>query len=221
MKVAIYHRVSTLDQNPDAAREELRRAVAARGWDIAMTEEETGSGAKADRPGLLRVMEAVRRGKVGAVVVWKVDRFGRSLIDLLRNLQAIGDAGARFVAVTQGLDIGTGGDPASKLLFTMLGAVSEFERELTRERTVLGMRRARDLGARFGRRPLPQAEQDEIRAGMAEGLNAYWIAKRCHLKQSTVRDYMRRFELEGIAAKQNAQSYLKPLHGKPQPKGPT
>jgi putative DNA-invertase from lambdoid prophage Rac len=193
MKVAIYHRVSTLDQNPDAAREELRRAVAVRGWEVAMSEEETGSGAKSDRPGLLRVMEAVKRGKVGAVVVWKVDRFGRSLLDLLRNLQAIGDAGARFVAVTQGLDIGTGGDPASKLLFTMLGAVSEFERELTRERTVLGMKRARDLGARFGRRPLPGKDQAAIREGMAEGLNAYWIAKRAGLKQSTVRDYMKRF----------------------------
>jgi putative DNA-invertase from lambdoid prophage Rac len=197
MKVAIYHRVSTLDQNPEAAREELRRAVTARGWEVAISEEETGSGAKADRPGLLRVMEAVRQGKVSAVVVWKVDRFGRSLIDLLRNLQAIGEAGGRFVAVTQGLDIGVGGDPASKLLFTMLGAVAEFERELTRERTALGMRRARDLGVRFGRRPLPEADQAAIRAEMAAGLNAYWIAKRCHLKQSTVRDYMRRFNDAG------------------------
>jgi putative DNA-invertase from lambdoid prophage Rac len=194
VKVAIYHRVSTLDQNPDAAREELRRGVAIRGWEVALSEEETGSGAKADRPGLLRVMEAVRRGKVGAVVVWKVDRFGRSLLDLLRNLEAINAAGARFVAVTQGLDIGQGGDPASRLLFTMLAAVSEFERELVRERTVLGMKRARDLGARFGRKPLPMEDQDAIRAGMVEGLNAYWIAKRAGLKQSTVRDYMKRFE---------------------------
>jgi putative DNA-invertase from lambdoid prophage Rac len=193
VKVAIYHRVSTLDQSPEAARAELRRAAEVRDWQVAMLEEETGSGAKADRPGLLRVMEAVKRGKVGAVLVWKVDRFGRSLLDLLRNLEAINAAGARFVAVTQGLDIGQGGDPASRLLFTMLAAVSEFERELVRERTVLGMKRARDLGARFGRRPLPAEAQAEIRAGMAEGLNAYWIAKRAGLKQSTVRDYMKRF----------------------------
>jgi len=193
MRVAIYHRVSTLDQNPEAARAELRRAAEVRDWEIALLEEETGSGARADRPGLLRVMEAVKREKVGAVLVWKVDRFGRSLIDLLRNLEAINAAGARFVAVTQGLDIGQGGDPASRLLFTMLAAVSEFERELVRERTVLGMKRARDLGARFGRKPLPEEDQSAIREGMAKGLNAYWIAKWCHLKQSTVRDYMRRF----------------------------
>ena len=197
MKVAIYHRVSTLDQNPEAAREELRQAAAVRGWEVALLEEETGSGAKTDRPGLLRVMEAVKRGKVQAVLVWKVDRFGRSLLDLLRNLEAINAAGARFVAVTQGLDIGRGGDPASRLLFTMLAAVSEFERELVRERTVLGMKRARDLGARFGRRPLPAEAQAAIRAGMAEGLNAYWIAKRAGLKQSTVRDYMKRFAEDG------------------------
>jgi putative DNA-invertase from lambdoid prophage Rac len=151
MRAALYHRVSTLDQNPALARDELRAAALARGCTDPELIEETGSGANNDRPGLQRVLDLARRGKIDTVICWKLDRFGRSALDLLANVRTLEDAGCRFVALTQGIDIRPGGDPMSRLLLTMLAAVAEFERELIRERTRLGLDKARKQGKRIGR----------------------------------------------------------------------
>src|SRR5580700_10449439 len=98
---ATYHRVSTLDQDPTLARAELAAFVARQGGHVAMSVEESASGAWNARPGLQRVLEAARRGHVEAVAVWKLDRWGRSSLDVLGNISALGDAGVRFVAVSQ------------------------------------------------------------------------------------------------------------------------
>lgn len=149
---ALYHRVSTRDQDPTLARAELLAAAAGRGLAVALDVEEHGSGARNDRPGLLRVLDAAHRGQVGAVVVWKLDRFGRSTVDLLHNIQAITRAGVRFVAVSQGIDLrGGAGDAMGNLMLTVLAGVAEFERELACERIHLGLARARREGKRFGR----------------------------------------------------------------------
>lgn len=149
-----YHRVSTLDQNQRLALDELRQAAAARGMAIVAEIVEVGSGAKNDRPGLLKVLAAARRHETDAVLVWKLDRFGRSSLDLLANLRALEDAGVRFIATSQGIDLKPGGDPMSRLLVTMLAAIAEFERDLIRERTRLGVRKARERGRRLGRPPV-------------------------------------------------------------------
>jgi DNA invertase Pin-like site-specific DNA recombinase len=169
MRAALYHRVSTADQDATNARDELRAAAARMGAQVVLDVEETGSGARNDRPGLAQVMTAVRRGKVDVVLVWKLDRFGRSSLDLLANIEAITGAGARFVAVTQGLDIKSGGDAMSKLMLTMLAAVAEFERDLIKERTRLGVARARERGAKLGRPSsgVDAARVRELRAGGA------------------------------------------------------
>lgn len=151
MRVALYHRVSTLDQNPALARDELRAAVARLGGEVALDIEETGSGARNDRPGLQKLMESARRGKLDAVIVWKLDRFGRSALDVLANIRDLDAAGVCFLAITQGIDIRPGGDAMSRLMLTMLAAVAEFERDLIRERTRLGMAKARESGKRIGR----------------------------------------------------------------------
>jgi len=150
-KAALYHRVSTVDQRADAARSELRDAAKRYGYRVALDVEETGSGANNDRPGLVEVLEAARRGRVSAVLVWKLDRFGRSALDLLANLRELEANGVRFVAVTQGLNIRADGDAMSRLLLTMLSAIAEFERDLIVERTKLGMERARREGKTIGR----------------------------------------------------------------------
>ena len=150
MRVATYHRVSTVDQNPTLAREELE-AAAARMGDLVLAIEEKGSGARNDRPGLQRLMEAARKGKIDAVVVWKLDRFGRSTLDLLANIETLRVQGVRFVAASQGLDIKAEGDAISRLLLTMLAAVADFERDLIRDRTRLGLAKARAMGKRLGR----------------------------------------------------------------------
>jgi putative DNA-invertase from lambdoid prophage Rac len=148
---AIYHRVSTTDQDQTLARDELRAAAHARGLTIALDIEETGSGARNDRPGLQRVLEAVRRGEVGAVLVWKLDRFGRSSLDLLANVEALEHAGCAFECITQGITIKPGGDAVSRLLLTMLAGVAAFERDLIIERTKLGLAKAKRNGKKLGR----------------------------------------------------------------------
>lgn len=153
MKTAIYHRVSTLDQDPTLAREELRAAAAARGLEVVMQIEETGSGARNSRPGWQKVLDAARKNRISCVVVWKLDRAGRSALDLLSNVEELGRCGVRFVCSSQGIDIRPDGDAMSRLLLTMLSAVSEFERSLVKERTRLAVQQARKRGKRLGRPP--------------------------------------------------------------------
>jgi DNA invertase Pin-like site-specific DNA recombinase len=168
-RIATYHRCSTLDQNPKLAREELR-AVAARLGELVLEIEEKGSGARNDRPGFRKLMEAARKGAIDVVAVWKLDRFGRSTVDLLDNIKALGTAGVRFTATSQGLDVKPDGDAMSRLLVTMLAAVAEFERDLIRERTRLGLAAARRSGKRLGRpSSLPAGGADQVAQLRAAG----------------------------------------------------
>jgi DNA invertase Pin-like site-specific DNA recombinase len=111
----------------------------------------------------VRVLGAAQRGQVDAVLVWKLDRFGRSAFDLLGNIRLLEAAGVRFVAVTQGIDIRPGGDPMSRLMLTLLSAIAEFERDLIVERTRLGLANARRAGVRLGRPRAPMPSADKVR----------------------------------------------------------
>jgi DNA invertase Pin-like site-specific DNA recombinase len=162
LTVALYHRVSTVDQNPAAASAELRAAARRRGLRVVLDVRETGSGAANDRPGLVRVLDAARRGLVDVVMVWKLDRFGRSAFDVLGNVRQLEAAGVVFVCTSQGIEIQPGGDPVSRLMLTVLGAVAEFERDLIRERTRAGLAAARRAGRRIGRPPAARPEHAEV-----------------------------------------------------------
>jgi DNA invertase Pin-like site-specific DNA recombinase len=150
---ALYHRASSVDQDPGLARHELRAAARARGLEVVLEVEEQGSGARNDRPGLQRVLEAVRKGKVTCVMVHKLDRWGRSALDVMHNIRQLEEAGAEFVVTSQGLHIKPHGDSVSKLILNVLASVAEFERSLIVERTMLGLHKARRQGKRLGRRP--------------------------------------------------------------------
>ncbi len=155
-RAAVYHRVSTLDQDPTLLRSELRSAAKRLGYRIVLDVEETGSGAQNDRPGFQSILRAARRGELDALLVFKLDRAGRSALDLLANLRELVDVhGVRFLVTSQGLDLKPGGDAISRLLMTVLAAVAEFERDLIRDRTRTGLAAARRRGVRLGRRPLP------------------------------------------------------------------
>jgi len=156
--------VSTRDQNPGLARRELRHAARTRGLTVALDIEETGSGAWNNRPGLRRVMEAARKGEVEAILVWKLDRFGRSSLDVLSNIRTLTNSGVRFVAVTQGLDVRPEGDAMSQLILTVLSGVAEFERSLIAERTALAAKVAREAGRPWGRRPESGPEPRAVKA---------------------------------------------------------
>ena len=147
MKAAIYARVSTTDQNSELQLREIQEYANRQGWEIVETYQDTISGTKASRPGLNRLMADAMARKFRRLLVWKLDRFGRSLVDCLNNIRTLEDHGIRFIAVTQGLDTDIQ-NPASRFLLHVLGAAAEFERSLIRERTQAGrMRYQQDYNA--------------------------------------------------------------------------
>lgn len=139
---ASYTRVSTSDQNPDLQLQELRHYASRQGWEITHTYTDVISGTKARRPGLDRLMADARLRKFDIVLVWKLDRFGRSLVDCLNNIQSLKILGVRFIAVTQGLDTDQA-NPAAQFMLQVLGAAAEFERSLIVERSRAGQARYR------------------------------------------------------------------------------
>ena len=150
MRAAIYARVSTNDQHNEIQIKELTDYLQRRGWELAGVYQDQMSGAKAQRPGLDALMAGARLHKFDAVVVMKLDRFGRSLINCVAGIQELTAAGVRFLATSQGLDTDVS-NPTSRLLLHILAAVAEFERELIRERVSAGLKHAKAKGTRIGR----------------------------------------------------------------------
>jgi DNA invertase Pin-like site-specific DNA recombinase len=144
-----YARVSTGDQNLDLQLDRLEEAVCEKIY------EEQISGAASERPKLDRCLEELREGDT--LVVWRLDRFGRSLKDLVSKMEALEEKGVDFVSLTEGIDTTTA---QGKLTFHIFGALAEFERELARERTMAGLKAARERG-RVGGRP-PALDEEEI-----------------------------------------------------------
>ena len=152
MKAAIYARVSTTNgQNPEMQLREVREYCQRRGWELAGEFVDTGiCGAKDSRPELNRLMAEAHRRRFDAVVVWRFDRFARSVSHLLRALEDFRSLGIEFVSLSEQVDTST---PTGKMVFTVLGAVAELERSLIAERVRAGLRNARAKGKRLGRPP--------------------------------------------------------------------
>lgn len=159
MKVAIYARVSTANngQDPTMQTRELREYCERRGWTVASDGEYVDlgiSGTKEKRPEPDRLMADAHRRRFDCVVVWKFDRFARSVSHLLRALETFKAQGIEFVSFSEPMDTST---PAGKMVFTVLGAVAELERSLIVERVKAGLRNARAKGKRIGR---PKVDAD-------------------------------------------------------------
>ncbi len=148
---AVYARVSTEEQRHDMQTAEMRDYATRMGWEIAEYSDKV-SGAKARRPGLDRLMEDARMKKVDIVLVWKMDRFGRKMRDVLANILLLDTFGVRFVSITQGIDTDQR-NPASRFYLHILTAVAELERDLIIERVNAGLNQfRRDYSAgRIGR----------------------------------------------------------------------
>lgn len=163
---------------------ELREYCERRGWEIVGEYVDAGiSGAKDSRPELNRLMADAHRRRFDAVVVWKFDRFARSVSHLLRALETFQSLGIEFVSLTEGVDTLT---PAGKMIFTVLGAVAELERSLIRERVKAGLRNARAKGKHVGR-PRAILDASKIARLRAEGLSWLAIAERLGVGEGTVR----------------------------------
>lgn len=187
--VALYARVSTTDQDCAMQISELREYCSRRGWTLFWEYVDRGwSGRRADRPELLRLMADAAKRKFGAVLVWKLDRFGRSVLDLTQNISKLKSSDVRFIAISQAIDTGEGG-PGSTLMLHILSAIAEFETELVRERVKAGLEEARRSGTRSGNsigRPAKVFRKDEALRLRAEGVSIREIARRLHVGRGTI-----------------------------------
>jgi putative DNA-invertase from lambdoid prophage Rac len=139
MKIAIYARVSTTDQNCERQLTELREYAGRRGWEIAGEYVDTGwSGAKTSRPQLDKLMADARQRRFDTVIVWALDRWGRSISHLLKSIEQLSSYGVAWMSFTQNLDTSKS-NPTGQLILHILGAVAQFEREMIRERVNSGL----------------------------------------------------------------------------------
>jgi DNA invertase Pin-like site-specific DNA recombinase len=193
MRVVLYARCSSRDkgQNPETQLIPLRDFARAKQWEIAGEFIDHGwSGAKEKRPALDQVMRLARRRQIDGVLVWRFDRFARSTSHLLAALDEFRKLERHFISMCESIDTST---PIGKMVFTILGAVAEMERELIRERVNAGLDRARRQGKRFGRPPaaVSFSEVVTMRTG---GATLYQIAKEKGISRSTVRAILERGE---------------------------
>jgi DNA invertase Pin-like site-specific DNA recombinase len=185
MRVAIYARVSTANngQDPTMQTRELREYAERRGWSVFAEYVDIGiSGTKETRPELDRLMADAHRRRFDAVVVWKFDRFARSVSHLLRALETFRAQGIEFVSFSEQLDTST---PSGKMVFTVLGAVAELERGLIVERVKAGLRNARAKGKRLGRPP-KTLDRAKIAALRAQGVGWKRIAAELGVGVGTI-----------------------------------
>jgi len=178
MRAALYARVSTANngQDPRVQTRELQEYCQRRGWTVAGEYVDIGiSGTKEKRPELDRLLADAHRRRFDAVVVWRFDRFARSVSHLLRALENFQALGIEFVSLSEQLDTST---PTGKMVFTVLGAVAELERSLIVERVKAGLRNARAKGKRLGR---PPKSVDEAAVARLRRQGRSWRAIASHL----------------------------------------
>lgn len=165
LRIALYARVSTTHggQSPDMQLWEMREYCNRRNWIIAGEYVDRISGLKDSRPGLNRLFQDATQRKFDAVLVWKLDRFGRSLRHLINSLAELEALGVMFVSLKDSLDLST---PAGRLTCHVLSCMSQFEASLARERVISGLKHARAIGKRLGRprKPADSARINSLRA---------------------------------------------------------
>lgn len=184
-RAGLYARVSTHDQQTLPMQVRLMRDYAKRrGWTVAAVVEDVGSGAS-QRPKREELIRAARRRELDVVVVWRLDRWGRSLVDLIGTLQELAATQVGFVSLNEALDLTT---PGGRALAGMLAVFAEFERDILRERVRAGMAEARAAGKHLGRPAKVRAKhQTEVRRLFKTGASKRQIALKLGISRSSVR----------------------------------
>ncbi len=184
LRAGLYARVSTHDQQTLPMQNRVMREYAARrGWTITMQMKEVGSGAS-QRQMREKLIEAARRREIDVVLVWRLDRWGRSVTDLLATLQELEHLGVGFVSLTEALDLIT---PAGRAMAAMLAVFAEFEREVLRERVRAGLAHARQNGKTLGRPLTAGLKADRIQKLHRSGLSKSRIAQQLSIGRTSVR----------------------------------
>ncbi len=192
VRAALYARVSTANgQDPTMQTRELREYCRRRGWRVVGEYVDAGiSGAREKRPQLDRLMADAHRRRFDAVVVWRFDRFARSVSHLLRALETFRALGIEFVSLSEQMDTST---PTGKMVFTVLGAVAELERSLIAERVKAGLWNARAKGKRLGR-PRVAVNRGRVATLRREGASWEAIGARLGVSRGTARRAVCRLE---------------------------
>jgi DNA invertase Pin-like site-specific DNA recombinase len=186
-RVGLYARVSTFDQHTIPLQiRALRDYAARRGWIIALQVKEVGSGA-AQRQLREKLLDAARRREIDVVLVWRLDRWGRSVADLLATLQELDHLGVGFVSLKEALDLTT---PAGRAMAALLAVFAEFEREILRERVRAGLTEARLSGTRLGRPATAAKKAAEVRKLHRAGVSKSEIARRLDIGRTSVRRFL-------------------------------
>ncbi len=182
-KVAIYARVSTQDQDPGLQLSELHKYIKDRGWQVHHEYVDIGhSGAKDSRPELNKLMSDAKRRRFDTVLVWKFDRFARSVKHLVTSLYEFRALGIDFVSLTEGIDTST---PLGEAMFSIIGAMAQLERDLISERVTAGMRRAKEKGKALGR-PRREIDPEAVTALKEKGLSMGAIARTLGVSRATL-----------------------------------
>jgi putative DNA-invertase from lambdoid prophage Rac len=187
MKLGLYARISTHEQQTLALQREAMTAYAQqrRGSVVPMVED-IGSGVS-ERRQRETLMRAARRREIEAIVVWRLDRWGRSLADMVGTLHELQALGVGFISLHETLDFTT---PTGRALAGMLAVFAEFEREILRERVKAGIAQARKRGTRPGRPPTVAHHADTVRQLSATGLSKSAIARRLGMSRASVRRFL-------------------------------
>ena len=184
MNVALYARVSTDGQDPELQLAALRAHAANRGWVITEEFIDQGySGSKEKRPALERLMKAAWAGGLQAVLVWRFDRFARSVKHLIKALEEFRSLNLNFISLQEQFDTST---PIGQAMFTIIGVMAQLERDIIRERVRAGLAVAKARGTRLGR-PSVRVNQEELRSLQTGGLSLHEMARQLHCSRSTVR----------------------------------
>lgn len=182
---AVYIRVSTEAQRTDSQEQELRRYCRQRGWKDLTFYTDKISGGVATRPQLDRLMPDIRAGKVERLLVYKLDRLGRSLIHLALILDELNQLRVPLIASSQGIDT-SDDNPAGRLQLGVLMAVAEFERGIIKERVNAGLSAAKARDVQLGRPATINGRADEVRKLKAQGLGLRAIARELKMPPSSV-----------------------------------
>jgi putative DNA-invertase from lambdoid prophage Rac len=184
MRAGVYARVSTHDQQTLGLQSEAMAAyIENRGWVATRRVEDVGSGSK-ERPGRESLLVAARRREIDVIVVWRLDRWGRSVADLMTTLREMTELGVGFVSLTEALDLTS---PAGRAMAGMLAIFAEFEREILRERVRAGIAQARKEGRPHGRPRTASRKADEVLRLKAERVSHSEIARRLEIGRTSVR----------------------------------
>lgn len=183
-RVGLYARISTHDQKTLSLQlAQMRKYVKDRDWSISLEVKDIGSGASS-RPKREEIMTAARRREVDIVVVWKLDRWGRSVVDLVTTLKELGDLGVGFISLTEALDLTT---PTGRAMTGLLAVFAEFERDILKERVKAGIAQAKSEGTMFGRPKTAALKSLEVRRLKKQGLNHSEIARELKIGRASVR----------------------------------